>query len=308
MALTPVGHVATGLGPAFMAVDAQHRWLVTINEMANAVESYAISPTTGALTRISGAAVGANPAFVSLDATGKWVAVANFDDGTISLLPIDANGTLGTATTLSPGANTHEVVFNATNTLAYVPCLGADQIAIYGFDASTGALTAHTPVSTPVGTGPRHLAFSADGQTAWLISETASTVTTYTVGSDGSLTAGASLSTLTPGFSGMNMAAELRVHPSGKWLYASNRGDDSIAVFAIGAGGVLTKLANVPSGGETPTGFTLTPDGKGLLVANTFSNTIDGFRIDPQTGLLTSAGELANGLLLPAFIGFVQLD
>jgi 6-phosphogluconolactonase (cycloisomerase 2 family) len=122
------------------------------------------------------------------------------------------------------------------------------------------------------------------------------------------LTAETSLSTLTPGFTGMNMAAEIRVHPSEKWIYASNRGDDSLAVFATGPNGALTRLQNIPSGGETPTGFTLTPDGKGLLVANTFSSTVDGFRIDPQTGMLTSIGELTSAVTLPAFVGFVQLD
>src|SRR5262249_43986214 len=156
------------------------------------------------------------------------------------------------------------------------------------------------------GDGPRHFALSPDGTHAWLFTEKASTVITFHVGADGSLSAGITESSLPNDFSGDNTGAEIAVHPSGKWLYASNRGHDSIAVFDVDGDGSARRVANTPSGGEDPRHFSLLPDGKAMLVANQTTGNIHGFRIDPDTGLLSDVGQLAT-VSNVSFVQAVQL-
>jgi 6-phosphogluconolactonase len=306
--LTAVGEATTEGAPSFLAFDPQRRWLIAADETTDAVESFAIAPTTGLLTRVDSApSQGGGPAHVAVDATGAWALVANYGGGTAAVLPIDAAGSFGAAVaTVSPGANAHQIVVDASNQVAYVPCLGDDRVAVYGFDATSGALSARTPAAAPTDSGPRHLALARDGAHAWVMNERDSTVTTYTVGAGGALTAGATVSSLPGDFNGANTGAEIAVHPSGPWVYASNRGHDSIAVFEIGAGGALTRIANTPTGGSTPRHFSLLPGGDAILVANLDSGTIHGFRIDGGTGLLTSVGEVA-AVASPAFVGGIVL-
>jgi 6-phosphogluconolactonase len=308
LALGDLGSVVTGAGPSFLAFDPKGRWLVAVNEGGNAVESFAIAPGTGALTRVDGAStLGAGPAHVAVDRTGAWVLAANYGDGTVAVLPIAAGGTFGAASdSVAAGANAHEVVLDAANQVAYVPCLGADHIAVYGFSAVAGTLNARTPAPAQAGAGPRHLALSPDGQVAWVVNETASSVTTYTVGAQGLLTAQGTVSTLPAGFSGTNTGAEIAVHPSGKWVYASNRGDDSIAIFAVGAGGALTPMGHVKTGGARPRHFSLALEGRALLVANQDGGSIVGFHVDAQTGLLTTVGQLTS-VTGPEFVGVLRL-
>jgi 6-phosphogluconolactonase len=308
LALTAIGE-ATAMGaPSFLAFDPARRWLIAADETADAVESFAIAPATGLLTRVDAAPSGGDgPAHVAVDATGAWAMVANYGGGTAAVLPIGADGDLDAAiSTVSPGANAHQLVLDASNAVAYVPCLGDDRVAVYGFDAGSGALTARTPADAPVDSGPRHLVLAPDGAHAWVMNERDSTVTTYTVGAAGALTAGASVSSLPADFTGANTGAEIAVHPSGAWVYASNRGHDSIAVFEVGAAGALTLIATTPTGGMTPRHFSLLPGGAAMLVANLDSGTIVGFRIDANTGLLTSVGEVA-AVASPAFVGAITL-
>jgi 6-phosphogluconolactonase len=308
LALEPAGNVASGNGPSFLAFDAQHQRLVACDENANTIESFAITAGTGALESVdSESSSGNGPTHVTFDQTGKWILTANYNSGSVAVLPIAADGSLSAAvTTVSPGMNAHEVVLNTANTVAYVPCLGSDHVAIYDFDASSGALTPRDPVMTASGAGPRHFALSPDGKHAWLMSEKASTVTSFTVASDGGLTAGATISSLPSDFTGDNTGAEIAVHPSGKWVYASNRGHDSIEVFSVGDDGALTLIANTPTGGKDPRHFSLVPGGRALLVANESSDSIDGFHLDPDTGLLTSASHLAT-VEMVSFVAAVQL-
>lgn len=308
LALTPVGEATTGAAPSFLAFDPQRRWLVAVNENDDAVESFAIAPATGLLTRVDGASSqGGGPAHVAVDATGAWVLVANYGGGTAAVLPIAADGALGApAATVSPGANAHQVILDSGNAVAYVPSLGSDRVAVYGFNATTGALAARTPAAAPTGSGPRHLALAPDGTHAWVMNEHTSTVTTYAVGNSGALAAGASVSSLPAGFGGANTGAEIAVHPSGRWVYASNRGHDSIAVFDVGAGGALTLAANTPTGGATPRHFSLVPGGEALLVANQNGGSIHAFHVDGDTGRLTSVGQVAT-VTSPAFVGAITL-
>lgn len=311
LALTPTSSAATGAGPSFIAFDPRGRWLVTVNENAAAIESFAIAPGTGALSRVDGASsTGQGPAFVSIDPAGGYAMVANYTDGTAAVIPIDASGHFAAPTaTVSPGANAHEIIANAADAVAYVPCLGADRVAIYGFDAAHGTLTARTAATAATGAGPRHLALALDRAHLWVINEKTSSITTYAIAGDGTLTAQATVSTRAAGATGTNTGAEIAVHPSGKWLYASNRGDDDLAVFAIAGDGALTAVAHVATGGQKPRHFALLDLGgaTALLVANQTSGTITGFHVDAQTGALTRAGAVLASVPGAAFVGGIRL-
>jgi 6-phosphogluconolactonase len=308
LALTPAGMVTTGAGPSFLAFDPALTRVVAVNESANQIESFTIDPVSGALTHVDATSShGVGPAHIAIDATGAWALVTNYGDGSAAVVPIAASGTFGVASqTVMPGANAHEVVLSASNTIAYVPCLGDDRVAVYAFDPAAGKLTAETPAAAQAGDGPRHLVLHANGN-AYVINETASTITRYMIGAGGALTRAESVSTLPPGATGTNTGAEIAVHPNGKWLYASNRGDDSISVFAINADATLTRVATTKTGGARPRHFSIVPGGDALLVANQDTGNVRGFRIDSTTGLLTDAGDLATGLTSPSFVAAVDL-
>jgi 6-phosphogluconolactonase len=180
------------------------------------------------------------------------------------------------------------------NRLAFVADLGLDQVLIYQFDAIQGLLAPNAPpfAAVAAGSGPRHFSFHPNGRTAYVISELFSTITTF--GYDpgtGILQTLQTVSTLPPGFKKTNAAAEVQVHPSGKFLYGSNRGNDSIAIFSIDpATGLLTPTGYEPTGGKTPRNFSIDPTGAYLLAANQDSGTVVVFKIDLETGGLTPTG------------------
>ena len=305
--LTHVSDAPTGQGPTFLAFDPQLRWLVTVNENANAIESYAIAPGTGLLTKIDAtSSQGAGPAHVSLDRSGAYAMVANYGDGTAAVIPISADGHFGAPTaTVAPGANAHEILTNASNTIAYVPCLGTDTIAVYGFDAAHGTLAAKTFAKAPTGSGPRHLAFAPDGKHVWVANEKASSITTYAVAADGTLTAGATIASRdAANTGGGNTAAEIAVHSSGTYLYVSNRGDDDLGAYAIASDGSLSPIAHTKTGGQTPRHFTI--DGDRILVANQGDGSVTGLTIDPATGRMTAAGVLQQ-VSQAEFVGVVTV-
>src|SRR5258708_18214263 len=202
----------------------------------------------------------------------------------------------------------HWIKASARNRFAYVSDLGLDRVLIYNFDATKGALSLGNAVPTEKagttsakeffsatlapGTGPRHLAFSADGNFMYVLGELDSTVTVFANDAKETFRSIQKISALPPGFSGHNDAAEIETHPSGKFLYTSNRGDDRIAVLALDRGtGKLTFIQRVPGGGKTPRNFTIDPAGKRLLVANQESGNIVEFDIDAATGRLTPTGQ-----------------
>ena len=299
LAMTKVMDAPTGQGPSFLAFDPQLRWLVAVNENANALESYAIAPGTGRLSKIdTTSSQGMGPAHVSLDRSGAYAMVANYGDGTAAVIPISADGHFGAPTaTVAPGANAHEILADAANTTVYVPCLGTDQIAVYGFDAARGTLTPKTFANAPAGSGPRHLAFAPDGKHLWVANEKASTITTYAIAADGTLTAGPTISSRDPSNTGSNTAAEIAVIASGQRLYVSNRGADGLGAYAIAADGSLTPIEHTKTGGQTPRHFEIAdiPAGSGsILVANMGgSGAVTSLTIDPQTGHLTASGQSA---------------
>jgi 6-phosphogluconolactonase len=311
-ALAPSGTVASfGSSPSFLAVNPAATNLYALDEVSpGQVGAYAIG-ASGALTFIGAVSSGgAGPAFVSVDRSGKFVLVANYDSGTVAVLPVKPGGGLG-APVESPmvGAEAHMIMADPSNRFVFVPCKGADYVAQLAFDAATGKLTPNAVphVATAAGAGPRHIAFHPKADFAYLINENDSTMTAYAFDpSAGTLTEIETQSTLPPGFSGTNTGAEVWVHPSGGWLFGSNRGDDSIVVFALDAAtGRMTRTGFTKTGGATPRDFTLDPTGTFLYAANQDSGTIVPFRFDAAHGSLTP---VASPVTVPmaSFIGLVR--
>lgn len=312
--LTMSSSVAAGdASPSFLAARPGGANLYAVGEISpkGRVGAYAVDTTTGALTYSSGvSSQGNGPAFLSVDPSGKWVFVANYGDGAIAVLPILPDGTLGAPTdTRNAGKNAHMIIADATDKHVYVPCLGSDYVAEYTFDATTGKLAPSTPptFATAAKAGPRHLALHPNGKFAYLVNETASTITSLVISATGTLGSPVSQTTRAPGSSGSNTGAEVAVHPSGNWVYASNRGDDSIAVFSVDpTTGKLTPVSNTKTLGKSPRSFAIDPTGTMLVAANQGSGTLTTFGISATDGALTAVG---TPIAQPqaSFVGFVQL-
>ncbi len=296
--------------PSFLAMTSTH--LYAASESASRIGAYSIDRSTGALTFINDVASGGNgPAHVSVDAGGKFVLVANYGAGTIAVLPVRAGGGLDAAAqTLSSGTNAHQILTDPGNHFVFVPCKGSDYIAQYAFDPQTGMLAPNAVprLMTAAGAGPRHLAFAPDGKHAYLINELDSTLTALSYDSTtGRLTATQTLSSRAAGATGTNTGAEVVVHPSGMFVYGSNRGDNNLAVFKIApTTGSLTLVGHTPSGGMTPRNFTIDPSGKWLYAANQGSSNVVPFAIDASTGALTRTGTPI-AAAQASFVGFVAL-
>jgi 6-phosphogluconolactonase len=313
-ALTLVGDIAAfGTSPSFLAVspDVTHLYAVDENTPGR-VGAYTIDATSGSLAFLGAVSSGGDgPPFVSVDATGKFVLVANYGDGSVSVLPVQADGSLAAAVdTKSVGVEAHMILTDPTNHFAFVPCLGSDYVAQFLFDATTGKLTPNAVphVATASGAGPRHLAFHPNGRLAYLINETNSTLSLYGFDStQGTLTEIQTVSTIPSTFTATNTAAEVRVHPSGSWVFGSNRGDDSIVVFSADPkSGSLTLVGFTPSGGMTPRDFTLDPSGTFLYAANQGTGNVVPFRFDSKAGTLTSV-DTAVTVPSASFVGLAAL-
>jgi 6-phosphogluconolactonase len=313
--LTPIGVAAETVDPSFLAVHPNGKFLYAVNEIGNfnggtsgAVSAFAIDAKTGALKFLNQVPTrGAGPCYVSLDKTGAFVLVANYDSGSIASFPVQPDGSLGTTSGFvqhsgsgpdkerQEGPHAHWVGTSPDNRFALAVDLGLDQVIVYGFDSSTGIFTTMLSGFAKVkpGAGPRHLAFHPDGKFAYVLSEVESSVTVFSYQpKTGALTSLQTISALPKDFSGHKEAAEIAVHFSGKFLYTSNRGHDSIAVFAIDEKkGTLRSLGQVLTGGKTPRHFAIDPTGAYLLAENEESNNIVIFHIDPATGSLTPTGQ-----------------
>jgi 6-phosphogluconolactonase len=297
--------------PSFLAMHPTRRYVYAANEHpagpANApgtVSAFAVDGSKLKLINIVSSR-GGGPCHVAVDRTGHWLFVANYGSGSIAAFPIQANGALGqassffqhTLTSVEPrqkGPHAHMVLLSPDNRFLLVADLGGDRVFVYRFEERTGKLTLNDPSGgiLPPGSGPRHIAFSRDGKLLYVLSELKDTVTTFRWdASKGALESTDTLSALPAGYTGPKSGAEIEVHPTGKFLYSSNRGHDSIAMFAIGADGKLTASGHEPTRGKTPRNFTIDPTGKFLLAANQDSSTIAVFRIDEKTGKLTPAGD-----------------
>ncbi len=293
-ALTSLGNTPAAGNPSFLAIDVVRRHLYAADETGSQVRAFSMD-ASGALTSLGAVSSGGSgPAHVSVHPSGAWVLVANYGDGKVAVLPVQSNGSLGAASDVrTAGANAHQIFANAAGTVVYVPCLGANYVAQYSFDATLGKLTPLAPatVAAAAGAGPRHLALYPGKSFAYLINELNSTMTAYAIDSGGRLTSIHTLSTLPSGFSGSNTGAEVWVHPSGSWVYGSNRGDDSIVRYTLDSStGRMTLGGHDKSGGTTPRSFAIDPSGRFLLAANQGSNLTVVFAIDATTGALTATG------------------
>ena len=305
--LTADGLAAETSNPSFLASDPQGRFVFAVNENdpAGGVSAFAVARQTGALTFINKeASGGGSPCHLTLDHTGRFLLVANYG-GSAAVLPVAPDGRLSPAVArVAPagrgpkpnqdGSHVHGVYLDPANRLLLVPDLGIDKVLLYRFDEKTGQLTPGDPPAGTLapGAGPRHLALSPDHRFVYVVNENDSTVTTFAFDAEhGRLDARGTLSTLPDGFTGENTTAEIAVHPSGGFVYASNRGHDSIAVFAVEvATGALRRIDVVPVGGREPRHFAIAPSGRWLLAAHQKSDGVAVFRLDPATGRLSPAG------------------
>jgi 6-phosphogluconolactonase len=297
--------------PSWVVVHPGGKYLYSVNETgkASTVSSFAIDFKNGKLTLLNQLpSLGEDPCYLSFDQTGKFLLVANYTSGTVAAFPILADGKLAEHTGLQQhsgmlgpnkerqdGPHAHYIAPSAQNRLVYAADLGLDRVLIYEFDSAKGSLgQPETKASVEVapGTGPRHIAFSSSAKFMYVVGEMTSTVTVLAKENQGTFHAIQTAKMLPAGFSGRNDAAEIEIHPSGKFLYASNRGHDSIVVYAINqANGLLRQIADVPTGGKEPRHFAIDPSGTFLLAENQLSDTIVEFRLNTATGELTPTGE-----------------
>jgi 6-phosphogluconolactonase len=313
---TPIGLVAETTDPSFVAVHPNGKYLYAVNEVGDfngqksgAISSFEIDRKSGKLKLLNQVSThGAGPCYVSLDKDGRFVLVANYDGGSVATFEIEPDGSLslakgfvqhsgsGTDKERQEGPHAHWIGVSPDNRYALVADLGLDDVLVYKFDDVQGKLTPHTPPYTQVkaGSGPRHLAFAPNGKFAYLVTEMASTVVAFSWNAEkGTLNTLQTLPMLPKDYNGVKEAAEITVHPNGKFVYASNRGSaNSIVAFKVdGAKGTLTPIGIYPSGGKIPRHFTIDPTGKFLIAANADSNNIVTMKIDENTGALTPTGK-----------------
>jgi 6-phosphogluconolactonase len=302
--------------PSFLAASADGRFLYAVSEVdavggkpGGAVAGYAIDKAAGTLKPLnSQSTVGTGPCHVSV--AGRMVFAANYGGGSIAAYQMQDDGSLKPASTFvqhkgssvnpdrQKGPHAHGVTPDPSGRFLYVPDLGLDQVLVYRIDATAGTIAPATPpfaAVTPAGSGPRHIAISGDGKHAYVITEMFCTIGVFDRNAaNGALSPVQTISTLPAGQAveqGMS-TAEVLLHPSGKFLYGSNRGHDSLVVYGVDASnGKLTLLQHVPTGGKTPRAFNIDPSGTFLVVGNQNSDQIVVFRIDPATGKLTATGQ-----------------
>ena len=319
-ALTPAGQVAAGSAPSFLAWDPTHKYLFAVDEVdAGKVLAFSIDGATGALKPLGEASsAGFGPAHLSVDRSGHWVLVANYADkksGTIAILPIGPDGRLSAAVDTrdyGPASMPHMILTDPTNNFVFVPCKGGPYVAQLVFDVSTGKLTPNEPerAATRPRSGPRHLAFHPSKDVAYLINEQEMAVIVYAFDrKKGRLTELQSIGTLpakTPIAQGFS-TAEIEPHPSGKFLYGSNRGHNSIVIYRIDDAGRLKLIGHERRTIDKPRHFSIDPSGSLLMVANQGNDTVSVFRIDQSSGLLTPLGTPTPAGKQPSFVGTLLL-
>ena len=309
-----VGSVDAAPNPSFLAIHPSGRFLYAVNEVdkyagkaSGAVSTFTIATNTGALTKTGEMpSEGAAPCYVSVDKSGKAVLVANYNGGSVALLPIQDDGRLARATSVMKHEGSgpvsdrqgephaHCIVADPSNRFALAADLGADRVFVYRLDLE-GKTLRHVDGADAVmraGAGPRHIAFHPTLPLVFVSNELHSTVSTLRFdAAHGSLTLVGSQSTLPPVWSGTNFVADVHVSPSGRTVYVSNRGHNSIAAFSIATDGNLSIKQTISTEGDWPRNFTLDPTGRWLLVANQRSNSIVVFARDENSSRLTPTNQ-----------------
>jgi 6-phosphogluconolactonase len=313
--VSPVELAAETVNPSFLTILPNGKFLYAVNELekfdgqkSGAVSAFSINRESGKLTFLKQVASrGADPCYIAADHTGKYILVANYSTGSVAVFPIREGGRLGKATafvqhtgsSVNPlrqaGPHAHSVNVSPDNRFALSADLGLDKLQVSRLDASNGSLTPNNPPYAKVlpGSGPRHFVFSPSGKFVYVVSEMGSTLTVFSYNpARGSLRRLQTISTLPKSFKGESTGAEVQMAPSGRFLYASNRGSNTIAVFAIDPKkGTISPVEYVPTQGKTPRMFQIDPTGSYLFAANQDSNNVVIFRIDESSGRLTPADE-----------------
>jgi len=323
-----LGLQADVASPSFVAVSPSRKYLYAITERAarrdatGSISSYAIDPATGGLKLINRVdAHGKTSAHLIVDATGKWLLVANYGSGSVASFALNADGSVGDMADFKQhsgssvnkhrqmGPHPHEAVMSPDNRFLLIPDLGLDQVFSYALDHATGKLTLAGTVDTRPGFGPRHMVFGKSGRFAYVLGEMASAVAVMSYDKKaGKLTLVENVDTVPPQLTTENNSAELALSNDGRFLYATNRGHDSVTAFRINAAnGKLTLVQNIPTQGKIPRGMALDPDGTHLLTGNQDSDTITIFNRDTKTGKLTFASQMTD-IPTAVCILFTQLD
>jgi 6-phosphogluconolactonase len=310
--LEPLGLVGTVTNPSWVGTDPTFEHLYAVSELEGneegSIASFTIDRKTGKLHPLNHVASGGEaPCYLSVDATDKMLIVANYSSGGVSAFPIEANGSLGKMSSLmtahgssvdkarQEGPHAHEAVITSDNQRVYVPDLGLDQIRIYKLEPASAKLVPNDPpaVKGEPGLGPRHMMFDKSSRYAYVINELKPVVSVYAHDTaTGNLTFVQAVPTIPGDFSKENSGAEIRMDKSGRFVYTSNRGHDSIQVFAIDSlHGTLRKVQDITTGGEVPRGFNLDPTGRFLLVGNQQSNNLVIFKVDSESGKLSATGQ-----------------
>jgi 6-phosphogluconolactonase len=311
--MSSLGLVAETQSPSYLAVSPNRRFLYAVNEIdmfegkkAGSVSAFSIDTASGKLTLLNQVSSGSpGPTHVAIDPSGKWLFVANYAGGSLADFAIEADGRLGKMVTFlqhtGSGANPsrqknphpHEVVPSPDGRFLLSPDLGLDRVFVYKLNQETGKLTESNPPFAAVkpGSGPRHLAFAPNGKFVYLADEMGTNVIAFSY-TDGKLQTLQTISVVPKGFSGQNTAAEIAVHPSGRFLYVTNRGADDVVQLNIDpASGLLTMASSVSTQGKVPRGFGIDPEGKYLFAGNQNTDTVVPFRIDPSSGGLSPYGQ-----------------
>ena len=305
--------VAETDNPSFLAVHPNRRYLYATNELGSEtaqVTAFAIDETTGLLMRLNTRSAGGSyPCHVRVDPTGQCVLAANYGDGKVIAYPILADGQLGERSALiqhtgsgadsqrQEGPHAHSVNIDPTGRYVLACDLGIDKVMIYRLQPERGQLGPNPTAFALLdpGSGPRHMAFHPIAKFCYVISELSNTVTVFSYHTKwGGLTTEQVISTLPAGYSETSYCADIHVHPNGRFLYGSNRGHDSIAIFAIGEDGRLTLIGHESVRGKWPRNFAIDVSGQNLYVANQESDNIVAFKIDAATGALTATGQEIN--------------
>lgn len=325
--LTFLGEAPGILNPSYLAIHPGQRLLYAVNEVqmfggqeGGGVSAFSINPTSGDLHLLNAwSSAGKDPCYISIDRTGRFAFVANYSSGNIAMFPIQPDGQLGSAaaviqhtgSSIDPGRQdkpyAHCILPDPDNHFVIATDLGADKLLIYELDPTEGKLSPHREIKVRPGAGPRHVIFHPDAPYLYLINELNSTLLVYRYDAEaGHVEEVQMISTLPEGHTEENLCADL--HISGRYLYASNRGHDTIAWYALDPdNGQPTYQGEVSSGGQVPRNFAIDPGGRFLLAANEQSNNIVVFRIDSITGGLSRTGYEIK-LSYPVCIKFMYLE
>lgn len=315
--------------PTFLAIHPSKKFLYAVNEIgtfggkpAGAVSAFFIH-ADGSLERINEqSSVGSGPCHIIVDRAGKHVLVANYGSGSATVLPINDDGSLAPASSFvqhtgsgpdasrQEGPHAHSTTLSPDERYAYVADLGLDKLMTYRFDAGKGAIEANVPDFTALhaGAGPRHFTFHPNGRWAYVINELDNTVVVYDYSAGtGALVVKQTIGTLPAGWKGTSYCADIHISPNGKFLYGSNRGQDSIVIFAIArTGGLLSLVGHQGEGIKWPRNFAIDPAGRFLYVANQNSDSIVAFEMNASTGALTPT-TLRADLPKPVCIQFLTM-